>query len=259
LLTLAAAMPAQDYKVVQISPVSAHMHLKHRGRGRHKGRAGREGREAKLAISMQAVTLLAPKQMRPAQPPLPVWIIRVWEPEPPPDAQGKEQQPIEWVLVTSVPTDTVEEAWERRDWYSQRWVVEDYHQCLKSGCALEERHLHSGERLMRLVGLLSPVAVRLLQLRELARSAPDQLAKATGILPMELVGVVAALADVPVEELTMGRLWEEVARQGGWLGRKGDGPPGWQTLWRGWEYIQSLLEGVRLAAKLQLPIPPQPG
>jgi len=101
---------------------------------------------------------------------------------------------------------------------------------------------------MRLLGLLSPIAVRLLQLRELARSAPQRLAKQ--VLPLELVQVVAALAEVPLDTLTVEGLWREVAKQGGYLGRKRDGPPGWQTLWRGWSYVQTLVEGVRLAAKL---------
>jgi len=33
---------------------------------------------------------------------------------------------------------------------------------------------------------------------------------------------------------------------------KGDGPPGWKTLWKGWFYIQALLDGVHLAAQLSL-------
>ena len=59
------------------------------------------------------------------------------------------------------------------DWYRARWRVEDYHQCLKTGCRIEERQLQSAERLIRLLGLLSPLAVRLLQVRDLSRQAPE--------------------------------------------------------------------------------------
>jgi hypothetical protein len=77
-----------------------------------------------------------------------------------------------------VPTTTLEQAWERVDWYRQRWLVEDDHQCLKSGCRIEERQLHSVEGLMRLLGLLSPLAVRLLQIRAAARAEPERPAEA---------------------------------------------------------------------------------
>ena len=75
-----------------------------------------------------------------------------------------------------MPTTTLEQAWEHVDWYRRRWLVEDYHQCLKSGCRIEERQLQSVDGLIRLLGLLSPLAVRLLQVRELARKDPERSA-----------------------------------------------------------------------------------
>jgi hypothetical protein len=62
--------------------------------------------------------------------------------------------------VTSVPTTTLEQAWERVGWYERRLVVEDDHQCLKSVCRLEERQVQTATRLIRLLGLFSPLAVR---------------------------------------------------------------------------------------------------
>jgi hypothetical protein len=171
-------------------------------------------------------------------------VVRVWEPAPPADVR----EPLEWVLITSVPTAEVLAAWERVTWYTCRWLVEDYHQCLKTGCGIEECQLQTGPGLFRLLGLLAPVAVRLLQLREVARLAPERLALAE--LPRELVQVVAHLAEVPAETLTVQGLWRAVAQQGGYLGRRRDGPPGWKTLWKGWHYIQTLLEGIRLAQQL---------
>jgi hypothetical protein len=170
-------------------------------------------------------------------------VIRIWETTPPADADG--QEPLEWVLMTSVPTTSISQGWERHDWYRCRWLCEDYHKCLKTGCRLEERHLQSRKRLVRLLGVLGVVAMRLLQLREQARLNPEQ--PAGEVVPGEVVQVVAALAHTVSSTLTVGRFWKEVARQGGYLGRTHDGPPGWQTLWRGWLYIQSLLDGIHLA------------
>lgn len=41
-----------------------------------------------------------------------------------------------------------------------------------------------------------------------------------------------------------------LAGLGGHLGGKGDGLPGWQTLWRGLMSLRLLVEGVRLASQL---------
>jgi hypothetical protein len=127
-------------------------------------------------------------------------------------------------------------------------MVEDYHQGLKTGCQIEQRHLQDYEGLRTLLGLLSPVAVRLMQLRAVARQTPERSARQ--VLPTEVVQVVAHLAQLPAETMSTQQCWHTIARYGGYLGRKSDGPPGWKTLWRGWLYVHTLLEGVHLASQL---------
>src|SRR5947209_15143845 len=122
---------------------------------------------------------------------------------------------------------------QRVEWYRTRWVVEDFHQGLKTGCSLEERQMQSYEGLRTLLGLLSPLAVRLLQLRAVARQMPEQPAEQ--FLPTDIVQVVAHLAEVPVAALTAQHCWETIARFGGFMKRKGR-QPGWKTLWLGWFY-----------------------
>ncbi len=205
-----------------------------------------KARTAHVLISFGTLRLLPPEsQPASALRPLVVWVVRVWEPEPPEGVEG-----LAWVLLTSVPTQTVEQAWQRVDWYRARWLVEDYHQGLKTGCRVEQRQLQTSEGLRRLLGLLSPAAVRLLQLRATARQHPELPASQT--LPADVVAVVAAKARVSAAQLTTQQCWHTIAGCGGYLGRKGDGPPGWKTLWLGWFYIQALLEGVHLAAQLSL-------
>ena len=205
-----------------------------------------KARTAHLAISFGSVRLLPPlSQQASTLRPLVVWVVRVWEAEPPPGVE-----PVEWVLLTSVPVQSLAQAWERVDWYRARWIVEDYHQGLKTGCRVEQRQMQTYEGLRRLLGLLAPAAVRLLQLRATARQNPEQPARQT--LPADVVEVVAAKAGVAAAQLTTQQCWHLIAGFGGYLGRKGDGPPGWKTLWKGWFYIQALLEGVHLAARLSL-------
>ena len=115
-------------------------------------RHGHQKRSAQLQLACGQMTLLPPRnEPRASKEPLTVWVIRVWEEQAP---EGEE--PLEWVLLTSVPTTTLEQAWERVDWYRHRWLVEDYHQCLKSGCRIEERQGPPVDGLMRRLGSVVP-------------------------------------------------------------------------------------------------------
>ena len=104
--------------------------------------------------------------------------------------------------------------------------------------------------LIRLLGLLSPLAVRLLQIRAYARQDPERLASQL-IEPVTLAVLAQRSGHSPVS-MTLSTFWMEVARMGGYLARSHDGPPGWRTIWKGWLSLQTLLEGVQLAFHLQL-------
>jgi Transposase DDE domain len=111
-------------------------------------RHGHPGRSAQLQLAFGQLTLLPPRyEPRAGQDPMTVWVIRVWE-----EQASAREEPLEWISLTSVPTTTLEQAWKRVDWYQCRWLVEDYHQCLKSGCRIEERQLQSVDALMRRLG-----------------------------------------------------------------------------------------------------------
>ena len=204
----------------------------------------RQARTANVSLSWQPLRLLPPRgQESKGWHPLVVWVIHVWEPEPP---EGVEA--LEWVLLSSLPTQTREQAEQRVDWYRARWMVEDFHQGLKTGCQIEQRQLQDSEGLRTILGVLAPMAVRLMQLRAASRQDPEQ--PASQVLPPDVVAVVAHLDHRPAETMTIQQCWHAIARYGGYLGRKSDGPPGWKTLWRGWLHIQTLLEGVHLAPLL---------
>ena len=207
---------------------------------------GRTARLTMVQLAFGHLTVLAPRfETRCGKEPLSLWAVRVWEEYPP---AGEE--PLEWMLLTSVPTLTLEQAWERVNWYEHRWVVEDYHQGLKTGCHLEQRQVQTVDRLKRLLGFLSPLAVRLLQLRDLARREPERPAEQ--VLDADVLAIVAAQTGQSPTEMTTQAFWKAIAQMGGYLARRGDGPPGWKTLWKGWLRVQALLEGVHLAFHLRL-------
>jgi hypothetical protein len=140
------------------------------------------------------------------------------------------------------------DALERIEWYTCRWVIEEYHRCLKTGCQIEKSQLRHAERLQRLLAFLAILAVRLLQLRDLSRCAPHLLA-IEHINPV-LVQIIALHSKKQPNELSLGYFWFEVAKLGGFPARKSDGEPGWLRLWRGWLQLLDIAEGVRLAQSL---------
>jgi hypothetical protein len=207
---------------------------------------GTPARDATLLVTWGTLRLLPPHDEMEGKP-MDVQVVRVWEPDPP----AGVAEPIEWILLTSLATQSEEDAWERVSQYTCRWTNEDYHQCLKTGCRLEQRKLGDQPALERLLAICAPVAIQLLQLRDLARIEPER--PAMEVMEPEVVAVVAALSQTASTGLTLQAFCTAVAKRGGYLGRKGDGPPGWKTLWRGWYDVQRILEGVRLARHLAAP------
>lgn len=224
---IAESMPALGGKTLWIAP-----------------RPGRAGRWARCLISGGPVTVYSPWNRSRTGHPLCCWCVRVWEINAP---EGIE--PIEWVLLTDEPVADLQDAVRLAGWYSLRWMVEQYHQCLKSGCKVEARQLEQIDRLEPLIGMLCVLAVRLLQLKNDTRLMPQ--APAHKHVPRELVQTLAQMLNVAADSISLRQFTHEVAKLGGFLGRKSDGEPGWLTLWRGWHELDLITYGTQLATKPQ--------
>jgi len=212
-----------------------------------RARPGKPARTADLRVSVRPVAIPPPRirdrRRTKGIEPIKAWVVRVWEPKPP-----KGVEALEWVLVTSEPTSTPEEALNVTRWYAARWLIEEYHKCLKTGCAVEERQLEHADRLKPLTAMLGIVAVRLLQMKLAGRRTPDR--PAAEIVPKIYTRVLAAYRNERKKDYTCRQFWRAVAQLGGFMGRKGDGDPGWITLWRGWQQLEMLILGAELAKEL---------
>jgi hypothetical protein len=165
-------------------------------------------------------------------------VVEVRETCPPLDVQ-----PLRWVLYTREPASTFEDAVLVVERYEQRPQIEDYHKCLKTGLCVEGRRYQSHDRLEPVIGVICVQAVRLLQLRDIARKSPETRAK--GIVPPEWLETMQRIVRRPVVLNTVRDFLRAVAGLGGFLGRKCDGEPGWQTLWHGLETLLIALRGYR--------------
>jgi hypothetical protein len=158
-------------------------------------------------------------------------------------------KPIEWILYTTLPVASFAAAWEVITYYERRWLIEEWHKALKTGCNVTGRQLKTKERLEAMVALMSVTAVRLLQLKSVARTDPNRPArKVVPVLWLKMLKL-ARKNRCKVEGMTVGQFYRELAKLGGFLGRKGDGEPGWITIWRGWEKLHLLVRGAELVAE----------
>lgn len=203
----------------------------------------REARTATVRLAAGPVTLNRPHWACGDYPagPLALWVVHGAELNPPAGEPG-----LEWILLTHVAVDTFEQAQERVDWYGCRPLVEELHKGMKTGCGIEQMQFEHADRLEPMIALLSVVAAVLLQLRQAARQADADTAPATNLLPKLFVQVLSGWRyrdpqrPMSVLEFTMA-----LARLGGHLNRKGDGFPGWLTLWRGWENLRLMIRGAQ--------------
>jgi hypothetical protein len=205
-----------------------------------RARPKRKARVATLCLAYSEVTLFEPKIGGRGAPPIHGWVVRVWEPDPPAD-----EEPIEWVLLSTVSVKEVAEAKRIIDWYSCRWLIEEYHKCLKTGCRVEARQLETRQRMEACIGMLAVLAVRLLALKLVARRDPKAAAK-PHVSDLHIRVLSAYRNKKPTASITAYEFWREVAKLGGFLARKGDGEPGWQTLWLGWLQLEAMTVGAEL-------------
>lgn len=206
-----------------------------------RGRDGQPSRRARLLVSCGPVRLRSPERPGVAagtNPPIDCWFIRAWEPNPP---EGVER--LEWVLYTDDLTTTLEMALAGVMDYGTRFLIEEFHKGLKTGLKIEALQLETGPRLFAAIAVMSIVALRLVDLRDLGRAVPEAPAKVTGLTELELellsLAVKRPLPTVASVLLAIGRL-------GGHMNRKSDGMPGWITLWRGMKRLRLLVEGAEL-------------
>lgn len=149
--------------------------------------------------------------------------LRVWE-----EGPGG----LEWFLVTDLEIRNKEDALEKVGWYEARWLIEEYHKCLKTGCALEKSQLKTSNELLALLGFLGVIATMLLSIKYLAKQKPSD--KAIDHYPRLNLQILSSKFNLSIEDMTCHEYWRNIARLGGFMGRKSDRDPGWQTLWRGY-------------------------
>ena len=214
-------------------------------------RRGRQpARTALMSVRFAEVTLSPPRH-KAKLPALRLWVVRSREENPPPDIK-----PLDWMLLTTVPVASLDDALQRMQWYTRRWGIEVFHRILKSGCRIEDRQLETADRLETCLAIDMVVAWRIHYLTWLGRATPE-LPCTVAFEPEQWKASVVfhTRKPPPAQPPSLCQMILLIAQLGGFLARKSDGQPGPQTLWRGLQRLDDITAAFRSYA-IAYPLPP---
>jgi hypothetical protein len=192
---------------------------------------GRSKRTATLEVRSGTVTLRPPQ--RPADqarlPEVKINVVWLRELQPP-----SGEKPIEWVLLTSLPVDTFEQACLVAEYYSCRWQIEIFFKVLKSGCEVEKLQLETADRIKPCLAMYMIVAWRVLYVTMLGRDCPELSCEAIfAEEEWKSVWTVQRGEPLPKRAPNLGTFLKLLGELGGHAGACWDGPLGPKRLWIG--------------------------
>ncbi len=192
-------------------------------------RQPRESRMAEVEVRAARVTLRPPWRPDRKLPEIWVNVVLVREINPP-----ENEPPVEWMLLTNLPIDTVEQVRAVVQLYCVRWMIEVFFRTLKSGCRVQERRFEHAERLLRCLAVYVIVTWRTLFVCRLGREFPQMSCEAI-FEPAEWKSVYRIVRDEtpPEEPPSLKAMVRMVAQLGGYVNRRRDDDPGPQTVWIG--------------------------
>lgn len=200
-------------------------------------RQPREGRTAQVEVRATRITLRGPERPGGSLPPVTVNVVQVREIEAP-----HGDVPVEWILLTTLPIDEVEQVREIIQYYTVRFMIEVLFRTLKSGCRVEARRFEHIDRMLPCVALYLIVAWRTLMICRLGQSCPDMDCEAI-FEPAEWKSVWRTVAgkNLPRRPPSLSAILRLIAQLGGYVNSPGrQSPPGPQTIWLGLQRMYDL-------------------
>jgi Transposase DNA-binding/Transposase Tn5 dimerisation domain/Transposase DDE domain len=225
------AAPVLFQQQIKIRGREAKVSCEDRGR-----RQPRESRDALVEVRAAHVTLRAPRRKTGQLRDVRVSVVMVTEVNPPDD-----DIPVEWILLTSLPIDTIDQVRLVVQYYCMRWMIEVFFRTLKSGCRVEERRFETLDRLLPSLAVYLAVTWRVLYVCRLGRSCPEISCEAV-FEPGEWQSVyqVVKREAPPKQPPRLQEMVRIVAQLGGYINRKREDEPGPQTVWLGLQRMHDI-------------------
>lgn len=208
-------------------------------KGRNAAAPKRAKRQAVLNLRWMKIAIAPPEHgLSSKGKPMELWLLHASEKLPPADGS----KPIEWMLLSTLAIEKAQDAIQVLGYYAKRWRIEDWHRILKTCCRVEEPAHRDSECLMRLVAINMVIAWRIHLMTLLGREVPE-LEMEMLFSDLEIAVMRRYCQSQQLEEpANLGEAVRLVAKLGGYLGRKNDGPPGAEVLWRGHRKLSNWCE-----------------
>ena len=208
---------------------------------------GRKKRHVIQSLRVARVVLNPPQRTGRKLAPVEVTALLASEDNPP-----DGEKPVEWLLLSSVNVETAEQAGDMLQWYLARWQIEIFFRILKSGCKVEGLQLEKDGRIEAALSFCMIVAWRILYLTMLGRECPELPCDAVfGDEEWRAAYIVSKRKPPPNKPPSLNEMIQIVAGFGGFIGRKGDGFPGPQTLWIGLRRVQDFVQGMQAQKEME--------
>jgi hypothetical protein len=211
-------------------------------------RKSRSARVAQISVRAVPVTIRGPARPGGKLPDVKLNIVEAVELDPP---EGEE--PIRWVLITTLPITSRKQMLRVIEAYGCRWNIELYFKTLKSGLKVEDLGYETLERYLKAFALLIVVGWRVEYLKGAARI--DSEASCEKYFPAEewqpAYLVFHDGACLPTEPPTMTEFMLMIAELGGWQRKKNQGPPGSMTIWRGIRRMEAYADAFQAFKKAE--------
>lgn len=149
-----------------------------------------------------------------------------------------------WILLTSLPADSLKACKKIVTIYQSRWHIEDYHKILKTGYQIDELYLHaSREAIENALTMASLSACRLYWI--IYRGRIEETLKAACLFEdYEWKSVYVYFKEkIPEDSPSLAEMIKKIARLGGYKPQKNLKPPGIKSLWLG-------LQALSVASKI---------
>jgi hypothetical protein len=197
----------------------------------------RPPRQATLGVAVKRVTCNGARRAGGRLPPVEVVAVYAKERRPP-----RGEEPIEWLLLTSLPVADFPSACMVVQWYRCRWEIALFFRVLKQGCQLEQIRLQTDHRLLNAMALYLIVAWRIHSITMAGRAHPD--------VPCDMVFEPREWHTIytmqyhrqpPQAPPTLRDMVRGLAQLGGFFARTGDGEPGIQAIWQGYQRLHEFI------------------
>lgn len=212
-------------------------------------RKSRSARIAQISVRTAKITIRGPARPGGKLPDATLNVVEAVELDPP---EGED--PIRWVLFTTLPIDSINAILRVILAYVCRWNIELYFKTLKSGLKVEKLQYETLDRYLTAFALFMIVGWRVEYLKGAARHDGDtsceKYFKAEEWQPAYIVFHDGGT--LPDEPPNVKEFMEMIAELGGWQRKKSQGPPGSMTIWRGIRRMEAYADAFQAFKKAKI-------